>query len=203
MKRCGECGSTNIKLENIKGTSHPWKDFKKVVLAYDLEVPVCQNCGNQLMSTLDLIELDKNIAASILVKVQEAIHYLKTEKGVAQADLASALGCSPEYLSMLKSGAKRPSFTVFNLLMCYRKNPQQLEELADVQITKSKVTEVKVPTPKDILRRNRWSVNEGVHKDKRTVLMTYEVREFRLHLGHASLMKNRKMLYKGRKSRHE
>ncbi|WP_148278776.1 hypothetical protein [Bdellovibrio bacteriovorus] len=120
--------------KNIKGSLHPWKDYSQVELLLDQEVLTCEKCGNQIMTVQDLRNLDENIAQSLLLKINNAITYLTTKYKVTQEDLAIALGRTPEYISMIKNGKKKPSFGTFNLLMSYQLNPQMLTSLAGVKI---------------------------------------------------------------------
>lgn len=134
MIRCGMCGNANIKRENIKGTSHPWRDHLAVALENDQEVLVCQNCKNQILSSKDVLELDKNIRSSLGKKVNQAIETLTKTYGLSQQDLADALGITPEYISMVKNGRKVFSFTVFNLLQSYAENPYLVTKLTGIEI---------------------------------------------------------------------
>jgi|GEM_PF-4897679 len=132
--RCGECGNRKFKLINIKGTFHPWKDYSRVELLNDQEVLACDVCGNQIFDSAALEALDLNIVESIKMKVSSAIRYFTERLKISQEDLAEALGVTPEYLSTVKTGKKRLSFTAFNLLMSYQKHPQLLSELAGITV---------------------------------------------------------------------
>lgn len=124
MKRCGMCGSTNLKSENIKGAHYPWRDHLFVELSYDQEVLVCQNCQNRVMSSKNIIELESNIRKSLWDKIKFAINKLTQEYGLSQEQLAEALGLTPQYISMVKTGKKLFSFTAFNLLQSYAEHPE-------------------------------------------------------------------------------
>jgi hypothetical protein len=133
MKRCGKCGKSKFGIKNIKGTFHEWKDYTHVELLEDQQVTVCENCGNVIMGIADVLVLDKNIRNSIKRKLTDAILFLTNEAKVPQLDLASALGITPEYLSMVKNGKKKLSFTAFNLLMCFKEYPHLLMKLAGIK----------------------------------------------------------------------
>lgn len=134
MQRCGVCGSKELEKNNIKGTTHPWKDYLQVELLYDQDCVICQKCGNQIMTPRDLAELDKNIVASIKTRIDQAIRVLTERFGVTQENVARALGVTPEYLSMVKNGNKRLSFTTFNLLQCFKGNPNLITSLTGIEV---------------------------------------------------------------------
>jgi hypothetical protein len=137
--RCGECGSKNLALTNIKGSYVPWKDYTQVELLFDQKVNVCGECGNHIYTSKDLVELDVNIARSVQSKVATSLQYF-FDRGLQQDSLADALGVTPEFLSTVKKGKKRLSFTTFNLLQSYRKFPVLITQL----------TGIKIPAPREI-----------------------------------------------------
>lgn len=116
-KRCGECASKNIKETNLKGKRFPWKDYPSVLLSQDFKAQTCQDCGELILRGSDSANFDKAIKTSIHDQVIVFIEtILGREKNVSQANLATRLGLTPEYLSEIKSGRKQPGFGVFNFL---------------------------------------------------------------------------------------
>ncbi len=134
MKRCGECGSTHLKLQNIKGSMHPWRSYSQVELLCDQNALVCQNCQNQILSTKDFLRLDKNIEASLKIKAEQAITFLIKSLGLNQEQIGEALGITPEYVSMVKSGSKILSSTTMNLLLSYVEHPELITKLTGIKL---------------------------------------------------------------------
>lgn len=137
MKRCGECGSQNLKLKNIKGTVHPWRDFLNVELLCDQNAFVCEECGNTPMTSKDITHLEKNIRSSLVLKIKKFINKL-VEAGFNQGEISAALGTTPEYLSMVKNGKKALSYTTFNMLQAFSDNPELITKYTGVVPSKPK-----------------------------------------------------------------
>ncbi len=135
--RCGECGNKNLKLENIKGTTHPWKDFVGVELLQDQEVLVCQNCKNKVLSLKNINELERNIRNTLHEKTCAAIKRLAKELGLTQEQLAVSLGVTPEYVSKVKNKKAILSFTLFNLLQSFSIHPDLISQLTGVKVRDS------------------------------------------------------------------
>lgn len=114
--RCGECGSKNIKRQNVQGRSFRWKDFSAATVIKPLELNVCQECNNIITKAGESKLIDEAIEASISEQVRIAIAKIKDTQKCEQKDIATRLGVSPEYLSEIKSGRAMPSFQLFNFL---------------------------------------------------------------------------------------
>jgi len=63
MKRCGMCGSPDLKLQNIKGSYFPYKD-QNIELLIDQDALVCQNCQNIVFTSSEIQLLDQNLVRS-------------------------------------------------------------------------------------------------------------------------------------------
>lgn len=137
MIRCGMCGSTNLKKENIKGSTHPWRDHLAVVLDNDQDVLVCQECKNHILSSKDISNLETNIRASLGNKIILAINSLTKDQGLTQQELADALGVNTKCLSKVLDNKKFLSFTEFNLLMLYFENPNFITKLSGIELKKN------------------------------------------------------------------
>lgn len=115
-KRCGECGSTNLKLANQKGKPFPWKDYPAVFLSRDYEVLECAQCGNTVESGKDVAKLSELLQETVVEQTQTFIEGILIREGCKQTELASHIGVTPEHLSEIKSGRKQPSFQTYNFL---------------------------------------------------------------------------------------
>lgn len=115
-KRCGECGSRELKLKNQKGKPYPWKDYPAVFLNKDYEVLECSQCGNTVESGTDIKNLSNLVQETVIEQTQNFIETILVREGCKQSDLATHIGVSPEHLSEIKSGRKQPSFQTYNFL---------------------------------------------------------------------------------------
>lgn len=161
MKRCGECGSKDVSLKNIKGSEFPWKDYPSVTLLFDMNVLVCGHCGNQILGSKDIAALDENIVQSINQKQKEAIEAL-VKLGVEQKTLARILGKSPEYISMLKNGAKQASFSLFVQLQIFKDVPSFIEKYTGVSVPIIRA-QASWSTPVESMLLNRADVMIKLH----------------------------------------
>ena len=131
-RQCGECGERQLAIVNGKNTfTTPWRDFPLVFVTVDFEVLQCQNCGNFI--THDADSVDRAIEASLCSQTRQFIDIIKSKTHLKSKDIAALIGISPTYLSSLHSGARYPSFQIWNFLkvtaldpveMCRKLNPE-------------------------------------------------------------------------------
>ena len=141
MKRCGECGSTNIVLRSAKGKFFPYKDHRRVPLLYDYQTRTCSNCENIILSNKDIWEINELLAKSISVLAKNSIKDITYLNDVSQIDVAKMLGQTPEYISNLKSGNKVPSYSTLTLMRIYAKYPAIMEEFTGFKARQFMVSE--------------------------------------------------------------
>ncbi|MBI4402887.1 MAG: hypothetical protein HY537_01925 [Deltaproteobacteria bacterium] len=113
-KRCGECGSTDLKLKKNQGP-FPWKDFPMVFINTPVQLLTCR-CGNYILRHEDIGSLDKKIENSIKEQTQSLIDRVLEREHCSQVELAQRIGITPQHLCALKSGAKTAGFQTFNFL---------------------------------------------------------------------------------------
>jgi hypothetical protein len=116
LKRCGQCGSKEIKESDIKGKSFPFRDFPGVLLVKSARFAQCQDCGEVLLNLHDTKKLDALLEESITLQINQFIDTVMNREKCKQSDVAAHIGVSPEYLSEIKSGRKLPKFQTFNFL---------------------------------------------------------------------------------------
>ena len=114
-RQCGECGERKLAFVNGKNKfKTPWKDFPLVFVTVDLELLQCQHCGNFI--TYDADQVDRAIEASLCSQTRQFIDIIKSKTNLKSKDIAHMFGIAPTYLSSLHSGAKVPSFQIWNFL---------------------------------------------------------------------------------------
>lgn len=143
MKRCGNCGGKVFERRSLKGRVYPYKDHLRVPLLYDYSVQVCTECNAEVLSNKDVWELNELLEASVKGLAKKSIEDLVASGGVLQKDVARMIGQTPEYISMLKSGAKAPRASTLALLRIYAKHPSVMEEFTGFR---SKVLEIPAAT---------------------------------------------------------
>src|SRR5690606_15176297 len=114
--RCGQCGSTNVDKENVKGRKFSYKDFNAVELSVDLQLHVCQNCSNIITLAGESALIDTSIENSLKNYVNGYINDILQKTKWRQIDMADILGFTAEYLSEIKRGKKIPGLKLFNYL---------------------------------------------------------------------------------------
>lgn len=147
MRRCGECGSSDISIKNIKGQHFLFKEYRKVPLLEDYSVRVCNNCGNSILSNKNIWELNELLEKSIRILVEKSIAEIVECNDLKQMDVAKMLGQTPQYISNMKSGTKLPSFATLSLLKIYSKYPSIMEEFTGFK-ARCHVTPVFIETTK-------------------------------------------------------
>jgi DNA-binding Xre family transcriptional regulator len=116
-KLCVECGKREMVYKNVKGsTDFAYKDFPSVKLETDLELLVCDNCGNIGVMANETQKVDEALIFSIKKQSKHLIETILAKYGCEQKQLASHIGITPEHLSQIKNGKMVPSYQTFNFL---------------------------------------------------------------------------------------
>lgn len=122
--RCGECGLKAFEHVDVKGKfAIPWRDYPRAYLTKSLILPVCQNCENYAHSGEESALIDEAIEASIKDQTKQFIEVIKEKADITSLKLASTIGLSPEFISMLLNQKKVPSFQLWNELRVIAKDP--------------------------------------------------------------------------------
>ena len=131
-KRCGECGAKGFVQKNVRGLwRHPWKDYPSVHLTRDLELWVCQECGNTASTVGDAQKTDAAIEASIRDQTSQFLDIIKSKSGLKFEEIATRLGVDPSWISSLRSQRATPSFHLWNLLKVTAIDPKVMTERLD------------------------------------------------------------------------
>lgn len=128
-KICPNCSIGKMKMENLKGTMFPWRDFPEVELKFDFYSLRCNRCDELFLKGHDLKELDKLIENSIRHQQTENIEKLKAFSKLTQKSLAKKLGITEVYLSELAGGKKTSSLQIFNYIKIVAKDPVSVFDL--------------------------------------------------------------------------
>jgi len=125
--RCGECGKREFEVQNVNGKfSAPWKTFPKVFLTKDLELPICLNCGNYIIVGDAADRINAALEASIRDQTAQFLTIIKSKAGITAAKLGELVGVSAEYLSLLGSEKRTPTYKVWNLLKIIARDPKRI-----------------------------------------------------------------------------
>lgn len=116
-KLCGQCGKREMVYKNAKGsTDFAYKDFPSVKMEADLELLICDNCGNIGIMANETQKVDEALVFSIKKQAKQLIETILAVYGCEQKQLAAHVGITPEHLSQIKNGKMLPSFQTFNFL---------------------------------------------------------------------------------------
>ena len=125
--RCGECGKRRFEQQNVKGKfSSPWRDFPRAFLTKDLTILVCNNCGNYAIVGNDAGNVDQAMTASVRNQTAQFIDVIKSKADITSVKLASLVGVTPEYLSMLANEKKTPTYRIWNILKIIARDPKRI-----------------------------------------------------------------------------
>ena len=125
--RCGECGEKKFEARNVRGDFYaPWRDFPRAYLTKDLVLPVCGNCGNYAIVDDEAERMDLAMDASVRDQASQFIDIIKSKANINAVKLASLLGITPEYLSMLSNQKNTPSYRIWNMLKLVATDPKKL-----------------------------------------------------------------------------
>lgn len=131
--RCGECGTKDaFVVQNVKCRhARPWKDFPVAYITRDLELWVCNKCGNVGYPAEKAKEIDEAIEGSIKDQARQFIDIIKSRSRFSIQEIARRLGVSYTHLSTIHSGANTPSFQLWNELKAVAMDPQRMMEMLD------------------------------------------------------------------------
>src|ERR1700730_10744944 len=99
MKRCGNCGSKELKAVNQKNKPRRWVDYPAVYLLKDLYVLECSQCQNLVLSSSDIDKLSDACEESIKTMTRIFIDKIIEREQCSQNDLAAHVGITPQYLA--------------------------------------------------------------------------------------------------------
>ena len=125
--RCGECGERKFEEQNVRGKfSAPWRDFPRAYLTKDLLLPICANCGNYAIVDDEAERMDETMEASVRDQASQFIDIIKSKADVTAVKLASLIGVTPEYISMLSNRKNTPSYQIWNMLKLIATDPKKI-----------------------------------------------------------------------------
>ncbi len=130
--RCAECGKRGFSTKNLKNKfSTPWADYPLAFLTTDLELSVCDHCGNYRITGDEGEKIDSAMEASVRSQASFFTKKIQKEAKISGKQLALILGISPEYLSKILNEKKTPSFSVWNFLKIIATDPVKITEELD------------------------------------------------------------------------
>ena len=116
-----------FEARNVRGDFYtPWRDFPRAYLTKDLVLPVCGNCGNYAIVDDEAERIDLAMEASVRDQASQFIDIIKSKANINAVKLASLLGVTPEYLSMLSNQKNTPSYRIWNMLKLVSTDPKKL-----------------------------------------------------------------------------
>jgi hypothetical protein len=104
-------------------------------LTKELELLDCGNCGNYAIIDDEAERIDLAMEASVRDQASQFIYIIKAKAGIKGTNLASLLGVTPEYISMLSNKKNTPSYLIWSMLKLVATYPKRLTAELDPSIT--------------------------------------------------------------------
>ncbi|MGQ0561345.1 MAG: hypothetical protein ACT443_05670 [Gemmatimonadota bacterium] len=107
-----------------------YKDMPELVIAVDVRLPKCTECGEEMLDAAHTELLEQALAESYRVRRLEETDALLAaitdELGLRQNDVELFAGLSAGYISKVKRSEKVLSAQTYRLLLALREMPEQM-----------------------------------------------------------------------------
>jgi DNA-binding transcriptional regulator YiaG len=139
-RSCFTCGEGTIALRNARGLIIPYRDEREVPIDGDVEVHLCDRCGEMMLDEDAALRLDAaQEPAYRRIRVRraaEAVQGICVALDITQRELERLIGVSDGYVSKLLHGRRVPDATTLRLLHLVRADPQaavrRIAEIAEI-----------------------------------------------------------------------
>jgi hypothetical protein len=137
---CFSCGVGTIALRNARGQVVGYKDERAVEIDRDVEVLLCDHCGEMLLNADSAARLDAVLEPGYrrlrVRRVLEEVAGIRAALDISQRDLERLIGVSDGYISKLRHGRRVPDATTLRLLHLINADPhaavQRIAEIAAI-----------------------------------------------------------------------
>jgi transcriptional regulator with XRE-family HTH domain len=104
-----------------------------------LEIPeafptaTCSRCGEIYLNSSEAGQLDKLLESTIAIanECRRLVEAIQRKTGYSQKQIEFAAGVTPTYLSHVMGGRKQPSSTLYGLLECLARHPEEAKRRVD------------------------------------------------------------------------
>lgn len=139
-RTCFTCGEGTIALRNARGLRVPYKDEREVPIEVDVEVHLCDRCGEMLLDEDAALRLDAVQESTYrrlrVRRAAEAVEGICAALDVTQRELERLIGVSDGYVSKLLHGRRVPDATTLRLLHLIHADPhaavRRIAEIAEI-----------------------------------------------------------------------
>jgi hypothetical protein len=129
MRECPVCGG-GVEYRSLKGTAMAYKDMPALVIAVDVRLPKCTECGEEMLDAAHTALLEQALVESYRTQRQQETESLLAaiteELGLRQNDLELFAGLSAGYISKVKRSEKALSAQTYRLLLALRDMPEPM-----------------------------------------------------------------------------
>lgn len=126
-RRCGDCGHVGFLKKDMAGIlSVPHKEFPSVLITQSCLLWVCEKCNEVGLFSGDLKA--EVIEASIREQTAIFLSVALKKTNMKATKLATLLGVTPQYLSMLRNGTKTPGYSIWNTLRMIAEDPSAMKK---------------------------------------------------------------------------
>jgi hypothetical protein len=126
-RACGACAQGMLRPMNIKGTVEAHRDDPRVRVCDDLILPVCDVCGDMMLTEAQAAALDDALERTYRrkrLRQQRALINDLRRAGITQVQIERFANLSPGYVSKLRKG-KLASGATFRLLYLLHAFPRE------------------------------------------------------------------------------
>ncbi len=114
-----------VTISTGPGRSHSFRSGVVLQIPEDFATAVCQSCGRVYLTSDEAAQLDRHFEARLAAECRELVDVIQERTGLSQKQVELAAGVTPTYLSHVTGGRKQPSGTLFGLLECLARHPEE------------------------------------------------------------------------------
>ncbi len=133
---CDYCEGNVVKTTG-PGRSYDFRTGIVLEIPEDFATATCQSCGKSYLTSEEATRLERHFETRLAAECRNLVEIVQTHTGLSQKQVELAAGVTPTYLSHVFGGRKQPSSTLFGLLECLARHPEEARRRVEGQHWKS------------------------------------------------------------------
>jgi hypothetical protein len=122
---CDYCEG-DVVLSTGPGRTYDFRTGITLEIPEDFATAICQSCGRSYLTSEEAERLERQFATSKqAAECRSLVDAIQRETGYTQRQIVLAAGVTPSHLSHVMAGDKQPSATLFGLLECLARHPEE------------------------------------------------------------------------------
>lgn len=122
---CDYCEG-NVVMTTGPGRSYDFRSGITLESPEDFATAVCQSCGRSYLTSDEAEKLERQLSLRLAPECRELVETIQNETGFNQRQIVVAAGITPSHLSHVVGGQAQPSPTLFGLLECLARHPEEV-----------------------------------------------------------------------------